>query len=63
MSKGPKFWEVMSVNWNKCKREIEIDLDSSIKPIVSTNPKVTMKEIVGWKRNILQEVDNKIITH
>ena len=39
VSKGPNFREAMSINWNKCKREIEIGLDSSIKRIVSTNPK------------------------
>ena len=51
----------MSIYWNKCQREIEIGLDSSIEPIVSTNPKVTIEECVDWKRKILQEVDNKII--
>ena len=30
VSKGPNFREVMSINWNKCKREIEIGLDTSI---------------------------------
>ena len=28
VSKGPNFREAMSINWNKCKREIEIGLDS-----------------------------------
>ena len=62
VSKGPNFREAMSINWNKCKREIEIGLDSAIEQIVSTNPKVTMEEFVDWKRKILQEVDNKIIS-
>ena len=52
----------MSTNWNKCKGEIEIGLDSSMERIISTNPKVTMEEFVDWKRKILQEVDNKIIS-
>ena len=39
VSKGPNFREAMSINWNKCKREIEIGLDSSIERIVSTTPK------------------------
>ena len=52
----------MSTNWNKCKGEIEIGLDSSMERIISTNPKVTMEEFVDWKRKILQEVDNKTIS-
>ena len=43
VSKGPNFREAMSINWNKCKREIEIGVDSSIERIVSTNPKITME--------------------
>ena len=62
VSKGPNFREAMSINWNKCKREIEIGLDSSIERIVSTNPKTTMEEFVEWKRKILQEVNNDIIS-
>ena len=60
--KGPNFREAQSINWNKCKRKIEADLDSSIERVVSTNPKVTMKDFVDWKRKILQEFDNKIIS-
>ena len=60
--KGPNFRDAMSINWNKCKREIEIGLDSSIDRIVSTNPKVTLEEFVDRKRKILQEVGNKIIS-
>ena len=63
VSKGPSFRESVSINWNKCKRKIEIGLDSSKERIVSTNPKVTMEEFVDWKRKVLQEVDNKIIDH
>ena len=44
------------------QKKIEIGLDSSIEKIVSINPKVTMEEFVDWKRKILQEVDNKIIS-
>ena len=62
VSKGPNLFEAMSINWNKCKREKEIGLDSSIERIISTKPKVTMKEFVDWKRKILQEIDNKIIS-
>ena len=62
VSKGTSFHEAMSTNWSKCKREIEIDLDSSKERIVSTNPKITMEEFVNWKRKIPQEVDNKIIS-
>ena len=52
VSKGPNFCEAMSVNWNKCKREIEIGLDSSIEQIVSTNPKITTEDFTKWKRKI-----------
>ena len=52
----------MSINWNKFKREIEIGLDSSIERIVSANPKITTEEFAEWKRKILQEVGNKIIS-
>ena len=31
VNKGPNFHEAMSINWNKCKREIEIELDLHIK--------------------------------
>ena len=62
VSKGPNFRETMLINWNKCKREIEIDLDSSIERIILTNPKVTTEEFIEWKRKILQEVDNRIIS-
>ena len=62
VSKGPSFCEAISINWNKCKRKIEIGLDSGIEQIVSTNPKVMMEEFVDWKRNILQDVDSKIIS-
>ena len=62
VSKGPNFREAMSKNWNKWKREIEIGLDLSIERKVSTNSKVTMEMFVDWKWNILQEVDNKIIS-
>ena len=44
------------------KRNRQIGLDSSIKRIVSINPKVTTEEFVEWKSKILQEVDNKIIS-
>ena len=30
VSKGPNFHKAMSINWSKCKREIEIGLDLSI---------------------------------
>ena len=50
----------MSINWNKCKSETEIGLDSSIERITSANPKVTPKEFAEYKGKILQEVDNKI---
>ena len=36
ISKDPNFHEAVSINWNKCKREIKIGLDSSIEQIVST---------------------------
>ena len=62
VSKDPNFREVMSINWNKCKKKIEIALDSSTEQLVSTNPKVTMEEFVEWKRKIFQEVDFKIIS-
>ena len=62
VSKGPNFREAMSINCNKCKREIEIGLDSGIERIISTNLKVTTAEFVEWKRKILQAVDNKIIS-
>ena len=62
VSKGPNFREAMSINWNKCKREIEIELDLSITWIIPRNSKVTMEEFVKQKRSILQEVDNKIIS-
>ena len=52
----------MSINWNKCKRDIEIGLYSSIEQIVLANPKITMEEFVEWKRKILLEVDSKIIS-
>ena len=52
----------MSINWSKCKRAIEIGLDSSIERILSKNPKVATKEFVEWKIKILQEVDSKIIS-
>ena len=52
----------MSINWNKCNREIEIGLDSSIEQIISANPRVTTEEFIEWKRKILQEIDNKIIS-
>ena len=32
ISKGPNFRETMSINWNKCKRYIEIGLESSLEP-------------------------------
>ena len=60
--KGPNFPEAMSINWNKCKREIKICLDSSIEHIVSTNPKSATEEFSEWKRKIFQEVENKIIS-
>ena len=59
VSKGPNFREAMSINWNKCKREIEIGLDSSKERIVSKNPKIKTEEFADWKRKILQEVENK----
>ena len=62
VSKGSNFHEAMSVNWNKCKREIEIGLDSSIERIISTNPAITTEEFAEWKRKNFQEVDNKILS-
>ena len=41
---------------------MEIGLDSIIERLVSTNPKVMMEKFVDWKRKILQEVDNKVIS-
>ena len=38
----------MSINWNKCNREIEIGLESSIERIISMNPKVKMGQFVEW---------------
>ena len=62
VSKSPNFREAISIHWNKCKREIEIGLDSRIERIVLANPKITTEEFVEWKRKILQEYDNKIIS-
>ena len=62
VSKGPNFREAMPVNWNECKRKVEISLDSSIEQIVSTNPKITTEDFAKWKRKILEDVDNKIIS-
>ena len=59
--KAPNF-RAMSINWNICKKKIEIGLDSSIERVVPTNPKVTTEEFVKWKKKILQEVDNKVIS-
>ena len=50
----------MSINCSKGKREIETGFDSSMKPIILTNNKVTTEELTAWKRKIIQEVDNKI---
>ena len=52
----------MSINCNKCKREIGIGLDSGRDWIVSSNSKVTLEEFVDWKRKILQELNNKTIS-
>ena len=62
VGKGSSFREAMSINWNKRKREIEIGLDSAMQRIISTNPKLTTEEFVEWKRKILQEVDNEVIS-
>ena len=62
VSEGPNFCKAMSIKWNKCKREIEIGLDSGIERTISTNPKVTIEEFIEWKRKIVQEVYNKIIS-
>ena len=59
VSKGPDFRKAISTSWNKCKREIEIGLDSAIERIISANP---TEESAEWKRKILQEDDNKIIS-
>ena len=59
VSKGANFREAMSVNWNKCKREIEIGLDSSTERVVSTNPKVTMEKFVDWKKNFSKKLTTK----
>ena len=60
--KTSNFREAKSINWNKCKTEIEISLNSRAERIVSTNPKITTKEFAEWKRKILQDVGNKIIS-
>ena len=52
----------MSINWNKCKREINIGLDSSIEQVVSAKQKVTAEEFVEWERKVPQDVENKIIS-
>ena len=62
VSKGCNLREAMSINWSKCRREIEIGLDSSMEQIISAKPTVTVEEFLKWKRKILQEVDNKIIS-
>ena len=49
----------MSVNWNECKREIEIGLISSIEQIISTNPKVTTEEFVEWKKRFSKKLTIK----
>ena len=61
-TKTSNFREAKSINWNKCKTEIEISLNSRAERIVSTNPKITTKEFAEWKRKILQDVGNKIIS-
>ena len=60
--KGSNFREAVSINWNKCKRELEIVLDSNIERIILTNPKVRTENFVELKRKILQEVGNNIIS-
>ena len=60
--KGSNFREAVSINWNKCKRELEIVLDSNIERIILTNPKVRTEDFVELKRKILQEVGNNIIS-
>ena len=44
VSKGPNFCEAMPINWNKCKREIEIGLESSIARIIKKKKKIKNKK-------------------
>ena len=44
VSKGPNFCEAMPMNWNKCKREIEIGLESSIERIIKKKKKLKKKK-------------------
>ena len=60
VSKGADFVP-MTINWNKCKREIDIALDSSIERVVSTNPKVTMEKFVDWKKKFFKNLTIKKI--
>ena len=59
VSNGANFREAMPINWNKCKEEIEIGLDSRIEQIVSTNPKITTEEFAKWKKRFSKKLTIK----
>ena len=61
VSKGPNFREAMPINWNKCKREIEIGLDSRIEQMDSTNPKIMTEEFAKWKKRFSKKLTIKFL--
>ena len=66
VSKGPNFPEAMSTNWNICKREIEIGLDSKTNSF--NNPQNNNRRVCriekkdspkSWQKNHFSKIPKK----
>ena len=59
ISKGPNYREPRSINWKKCRETIDDGLESYISNICAKF-NVANEDIIPWKDEVLQRIDEKI---
>ena len=60
ISKGPNYREPCTINWNKCRSEIERGLDECAVQLSKHKRSISLNHLIPWKRKVLEKVDHKI---
>ena len=60
ISKGPNYREAKTINWQKCRDEINKGLEECSNRLASSNKNLSGNDMTAWKDKVLVEVDNKI---
>ena len=60
IKKGPNYREPRSINWGKCRGQIELGLDVCIEKMMSSKKDIPADSLLPWKEEIMRRVDLKI---